>query len=72
MSEGGERTLTAVERVGLRVHLLMCAGCRNFARQLHFLRAAMQVYVPGAHGDSNAANPGAAPAPPDPDRQAGG
>lgn len=72
MSEARERGLTAVERVALRVHLLMCSACRNFGKQLHFLGAAMRVYVPGESGDCNAANSDATPAPPDTDLKTGG
>ncbi len=71
MSEARERALTAVERVALRVHLLMCSGCRNFGKQLDFLRAAMRVYVPGENGDGNDANSGGTPVPPDTDLRTG-
>lgn len=72
MSEARERGLTAVERVALRIHLLMCSGCRNFGKQMHFLSAATQVYVPGENGDGNDGNSGATPAPPDTDLRTGG
>lgn len=72
MSEARERGLTAVERVALRVHLLMCSACRNFGKQLHFLGAAMRVYVPGENGDGNEANSDTTPAPPDTDLKTGG
>ncbi len=72
MSEARERGLTAVERVALRMHLLMCSACRNFGKQMHFLRAATQVYVPGENGDGNDANSDATPAPPDTELKTGG
>jgi hypothetical protein len=72
MSEARERGLTAVERVALRIHLLMFSGCRNFGKQMHFLSAATQVYVPGENGDGNDGNSGATPAPPDTDLRTGG
>jgi len=28
----------------LRLHVLLCDGCRRFERQLHFLRRALQRY----------------------------
>jgi len=40
MSQGQDRPLTPSERIGLRIHLLFCAGCVNFRRQLDFLRNA--------------------------------
>ena len=33
-----EEPLKPSERVLLRMHLMMCRGCTNFARQLDFLR----------------------------------
>lgn len=72
MSEARERGLTAVERVALRIHLLLCSGCRNFGKQLHFLGAAMRVYVPGENGDGNDGNSGDTPASPDADLRTGG
>lgn len=40
LSQGQERRLTAGERLGVRFHLFLCAGCRRFDRQLAVLRAA--------------------------------
>jgi hypothetical protein len=65
MSEARERALTWGERVGLRLHLLMCVGCRNFGKHLHFLRDAAQVYVPGEDADGGDANSGSTPVPPE-------
>ncbi len=41
--------LTAAERVGLRLHLLICGACRAFRRQMDFLRAACRSF-PGGDG----------------------
>lgn len=41
-SEGLDRHLTRMERMGLRVHLLLCAGCRRYGRQLRLLRHALR------------------------------
>lgn len=41
MSEQQDRPLKARERISLRMHLLMCAGCANFDRQLKFVRKAL-------------------------------
>lgn len=39
-SRAMEEPLTLSERVLLRMHLMMCARCTNFARQIEFLRRA--------------------------------
>mgnify|MGYP006952653262 CR=1 FL=1 len=39
-SQAQDRCLTRRERWGVRLHLLVCKGCREFARRLHTLRAA--------------------------------
>jgi predicted anti-sigma-YlaC factor YlaD len=41
-SEGFDRDLTVAERTRVRVHLLACAGCRNFGNQMQLLRQAMR------------------------------
>jgi predicted anti-sigma-YlaC factor YlaD len=40
-SEGLDRRLGLGERVRLRLHLAICDGCRNFHKQLDFLREAV-------------------------------
>jgi len=42
VSEGLDRELRIGERVALRVHFMMCKGCRNFQDQMAHLRQAMQ------------------------------
>ena len=42
VSEGLDRDLAFGERVALRVHFLMCKGCRNFEAQMMLLRRAMR------------------------------
>ena len=44
LSEGQERPLTLGEKVKLQLHLAMCSSCRNFGRQVAFLRESMQAY----------------------------
>lgn len=39
-SQALDRSLSFSERVGLRVHQLICAGCRGFTRQLLQIRQA--------------------------------
>ncbi len=40
MSEAQDRKLALGEQLPLRLHLFMCVGCRNYGKQLDFLRAA--------------------------------
>ena len=42
VSQGLDRELALGERIALRVHLAICAGCRNVNRQLSFLRRAVR------------------------------
>ena len=41
-SQGLDRKLRFSERVRLRAHLVICAGCLNFSRQMQLLRNAVQ------------------------------
>lgn len=47
-SESQERTLTLQERMSLKVHVMMCSGCRNFGKQMLTLRHIARAYVKGA------------------------
>lgn len=40
ISQSYERRLSWSERLGLRLHVAICAACAQFARQMRFLRAA--------------------------------
>jgi predicted anti-sigma-YlaC factor YlaD len=42
LSQALDRTVTLRERLAMRLHLMMCRGCRNFEKQLTFLRRAAQ------------------------------
>ncbi len=42
MSEAQDRKLTLVENAELKVHTLMCTGCRHFGKQMGSLRVFMQ------------------------------
>lgn len=44
LSQGQDRPLTLPEKISLRLHLLLCDGCRNFSRQLDFMRTALRRY----------------------------
>ncbi|MDT8399861.1 MAG: hypothetical protein RQ899_14740 [Pseudomonadales bacterium] len=53
-SEQQERRLSLRERLVLKLHTLMCRGCRNFDRQLPLLRQAARHYAgrrDGQHPD---------------------
>jgi hypothetical protein len=42
VSEGMDRELSLVERTRMRLHLLVCAACTRFNRQMDLLRRAMR------------------------------
>ena len=44
MSQEKESRLSLKQRMGLRFHMMMCAGCRNYNKQMAFIRKAMQQY----------------------------
>ena len=46
LSQGEDRKLGLGERVALRVHLVICDGCRNMKAQLKFLRLAVKNLSP--------------------------
>ena len=45
LSERQERDLRKGERMALSVHTLLCSGCRQFGRQVVFLRQAMRGFA---------------------------
>ncbi len=42
ISQGLDRELQWSERVGLRLHLMMCRPCSRYARQLNFIQSALR------------------------------
>lgn len=40
--EGQDRQLSLMERISVRVHLMMCGACRRFEAQMDFLREALR------------------------------
>ncbi len=40
--EGQDRKLALLERVSVRIHLMMCGACRRFETQMQFLREAVR------------------------------
>ena len=47
LSEAQDRELSLSERLQLEMHLAMCQGCRNFKKQMGFLRLACRRYMAG-------------------------
>ncbi|MDP2440054.1 zf-HC2 domain-containing protein [Rhodoferax sp.] len=45
ISESQDRPLTLAEEISLKVHVMMCSGCKNFSLQLPFLSQAMNAYA---------------------------
>jgi len=45
LSRAQDRPLTLREKVVLMVHLPLCNGCRNFRKQLAFIRDAARKYI---------------------------
>lgn len=52
ISESQEHPLGIWERVSLRFHLWMCVSCRQFERQIHFLRRSLRKLASRAEIDS--------------------
>ena len=46
VSEGMDRDLSLVERLRLRLHLLVCTACTRFSEQMALLRGAMHAFPP--------------------------
>ncbi len=40
LSQALDRPVTLREKIAMRLHLMMCRGCRNFEKQLAFMRKA--------------------------------
>lgn len=59
-SESQERKLTLPEKMQMRLHTMMCDGCRNFGAQTQLLRRMARRFVggtsklpPGDNGDQS-------------------
>jgi hypothetical protein len=66
MSEGQDRKLTLTETAELRIHTLICSGCRNFDRQLLSLRQLMRGYARSSDDDTDTPAPDSDHKPHDP------
>jgi hypothetical protein len=58
LSESQERPLSVSERAVLRVHTLICSGCRHFGDQLGFLRQAMKGFAARSDDPRDPPGPG--------------
>jgi predicted anti-sigma-YlaC factor YlaD len=47
LSEALDRELSLADRMNLKMHVMMCSGCRNFGQQMKVLRAASDHYAGG-------------------------
>ncbi|MFA0812139.1 zf-HC2 domain-containing protein [Microbulbifer epialgicus] len=47
MSESQERKLPLREQASLKLHLALCAPCRNFSKQMNILRRISKSYAEG-------------------------
>lgn len=45
MSQGLDKKLSLGERLAIRLHVMMCSGCRNFQSQSQFIRKAAHRYT---------------------------
>jgi len=45
ISESQDRSLSLAEKMSLKVHVMMCTGCKNFSLQVPFLSKAMKAYA---------------------------
>ena len=47
MSESQERPLSMIERISLKLHLMMCSGCSNFKEQMGAIRLMTRTFAKG-------------------------
>lgn len=47
VSQSLDRSLTMRERMSVRLHLLICAACARFSRQLAFIQTTIEKFVSG-------------------------
>ena len=58
VSEAEDRQLLLKERASLRLHVVMCSGCRHFQANIRFLRTIMRACVRGDDERSRTPPPG--------------
>lgn len=52
LSDSLEHKLSLKEKIITRMHIVFCAGCRNFGRQMLILREITRMYVKGKGNDA--------------------
>lgn len=52
ISESQERDLSLQEKLSLKVHVMICTGCKNFSLQVPFISQAMRAYANGKDEDN--------------------
>ncbi len=55
VSEGMDRPLTTVERIRMKLHLLVCGACTRFNGQMQLIRQAMRQMPPDPDQSADAA-----------------
>ena len=67
LSDAQERELSLKEKSTLKIHVMMCSGCSNFARQMNILRDFSHAYTKGGEdgGDDGNVRPGSGTLPDD-------
>ncbi len=55
LSRAQDERLSFTERMGVRIHLLMCHLCRGYEKQLRFIRKATESLAQGSSHDDEAA-----------------
>lgn len=53
MSESQERPLSMIERMSLKLHLMMCSGCSNFKEQMGSIRLMTRTFAKGKNDETN-------------------
>lgn len=48
LSESQDRSLSLGEKMGLRLHVLICTGCRHCKQNMNVLHTASKAYAKGA------------------------
>jgi hypothetical protein len=49
-SEALDRPLPLRQRIGLRIHLVLCRWCKRYGKQIRFLRSAAHCHDEHGHG----------------------
>ncbi len=50
ISEAQDRDLSVKEKANLKLHTLICSGCKNYQKQIRFIHTACQHIAKGGKG----------------------